>query len=342
MNLEQQRTSVSELAAWLLAHDHYVFTTHMTPDGDGLGSQLALARFLRSRGKDVRILNCSGVPEDLRFLTRQGDIITFAKEKHTEIVKNAVAVVAFDLGATGRLGRMEECVRTANGRRVLIDHHLFDNDAFDMALIDANASSSAEITYDVIKAAGGTVDLELAEPLYVGFVQDTGSFAYNSTSPRVHRIAAEFLEAGVNPHRIWKKLNCQKGFGRVRLTGKSMARIELSADGKIASLKIDLQYLADEKAEARDAFEVVHHLLTIQGVEVGFLALQIGSTRTKFSIRSAGRFDVCRIAKEHRGGGHRYAAGCTIEDMTIGDSYAMMLEKIGRLVADGDRPAREG
>lgn len=338
MHREQVRTTVPELASYLLAHDRYVFTTHLTPDGDGLGSQLALARFLRRKKKDVRIVNCSSVPEDLRFLARPGEIITFIKEKHAAELNAAGAIVAFDLGATGRLGRMEDVVKRAAAKRVLVDHHLFDNDVFDLALIEPEYSSSAEITYDLIRAMGGEIDLELAEPLYVGLVQDTGSFAWNSTSPRVHRIAGEFLECGVNPHKIWKKLNCQKSASRVRLTGLSMTRIALSREGRIASLKIDLEHLEHFGGEARDAFEVVHHLLTIQGVEIGFLALQIGSTKTKFSLRSAGRYDVCSLAKEFRGGGHRYAAGCTVEGMEIEAAYQMMLEKTAAILAGQSSP----
>lgn len=335
------RASIAEVAAYLLANDRYIFTTHLTPDGDGLGSQLALLRFLRGLKKDVRIINCSSVPEDMRFLARAGEIVTFQKEKHVHDLQKTGAIVAFDLGATGRLGRMEEPVKKSPAHRILIDHHLFDNDIFDKALVLPDYSSSAEITYDVIKACGGKMTLELAEPLYVGFVQDTGSFAYNSTSPRVHRIAAEFLECGVNPHRIWKKLNCQKPLKRVRLTGISMSRIAMSADGKVASVNINLDHLEHFEGEARDAFEVVHHLLTIQGVEVGFLALQIGTNRTKFSLRSAGHFDVCAIAKDYIGGGHRYAAGCTVDDMDPEAAYQMILDRVVRMVAGqkSERPS---
>ena len=326
------KTSVEELARHFEADDGFVFTTHMTPDGDGLGSELALMRHLKRRGKNVRILNCSSVPEDLRFMVRSGEVVTFQKQKHAGVVEGARTIVAFDLGGAGRLGRMEEPVRSSGARKALVDHHLFENDLFDLALVDPKASSSAEITYRIIRSIGGTIDRDIAEPLYVGLIQDTGSFNYNSTSPQTHRIAAEFLEAGVNPHRIWKKLNCQKGFDRVRLMGLNVSRIELSPDRRVASVKVDLSYLAKNKGEVRDAFEVVNHFLTIAGVEVGCLALQLSSDKTKFSLRSSGRYDVFPIARQFGGGGHRYAAGFTVSGMGIDAAYELVMERIQLLV----------
>ena len=333
--------AIDDVARHLVDGNDFLFTTHMTPDGDGIGSQLALLRFLKARGKRVKILNCSSVPEDLRFLARSGEITTFHRDKHLGLVAEAASIVAFDLGGSGRLGRMEQPVREAEGEKVLIDHHLFDDKLFDLELIDPDASSSAELTYQVIRSAGGDLDLSLAEPLYVGIVQDTGSFNYNNTSRLTHEIAGACLDAGVNPHRIWKKLNCQKPFRRVRLMGQNIGRITLSCRGRLASVKVDLEYLKQNDGEVRDAFEVVNHFLTIQGVEVGMLALQIGSQRTKFSLRSAGRCDVCAVAKEHTGGGHRYASGFTVEGMEIEAAYQMMLQRL-HLLIERESPQRNG
>lgn len=280
------------------------------------------------RGKSVRILNCSGVPEDLRFLTKPGEVITFQSDKHADDVKKAKHIVAFDLGGAGRLGRMELPVRGSEATKILIDHHVYDGELFNLAHVAMKASSSAEITYDVIKALGARISADVAEPLYVGVVQDTGSFNYNSTTARTHEIAAEFVDAGVNPYRIWKKLNCQKPFKRVRLMGENIARIRLQEEGRLATCKVDLQFLKERDGEVRDAFEVVNHFLTIKGVEVGVLALQIGSDRTKFSVRATGPHDVCKIAQQFGGGGHRYAAGFTVDKMGIDLAFETVMEKV--------------
>ncbi|MEE9391368.1 MAG: bifunctional oligoribonuclease/PAP phosphatase NrnA [Planctomycetota bacterium] len=333
--------TIKELAALFQERDDFLFTTHMTPDGDGLGSQLALLRVLKRKGKSVRILNCSGVPEDLRFLTKPGEVVTFHKDKHADDVKKAKHIVAFDLGGAGRLGRMELPVRGSDAEKILIDHHVYDGELFDLAHIAIKASSSAEITYDVIKKLGGTISADVAEPLYVGLVQDTGSFNYNSTSARTHLIAAEFVDAGVNPYRIWKKLNCQKPYRRVRLMGENIARIRLENEGRLATCKVDLDFLKKQDGEVRDAFEVVNHFLTIKGVEVGVLGLQIGSDRTKFSLRATGAHDVCKIAQGFGGGGHRYAAGFTVEKMGFDVAFETVLQRVrDSFGAVKARPAR--
>jgi phosphoesterase RecJ-like protein len=329
---------VGEVASHLLDAKNIILTTHMTPDGDGLGSELAMLRYLRSKGKNVTILNCSTVPEDLRFLLRSGEIVTFQKGKHEQLLDDCDLIVAFDLGAAGRLGRMEGPVRNCEAKKMLVDHHIFDNDLFDLLFLDTEVSSSAELTHSILVELGMPlpIDVSVAEPLYVGIIQDTGSFNFNTTTPNSMRLAATFVEAGVNTYRIWRKLNCQKKLGRVRFMGLNISRIETICDGRLATVQVDLDFLRKNKGETRDAFEVVNHLLTIAGVEVGCFALQLGSDKVKFSLRSSGRHNVCNIAKEFGGGGHRFAAGFTTQGMPMAQALglaakagALMVTRLG-------------
>ncbi len=333
MSASQVTDRIRSLAAYLSAHDNYLLTTHLTPDGDGLGSQLALYRVLKAMGKTVQILNCSSVPADLRFMVRSGEIITYRADKHEEEVKTVEHIIAFDLGGAGRLGRMEKPVRQAKGKRILIDHHIFDDELFTDGVVAPDRSSSAEITFELIRAMKREISREIAEPLYVGIVQDTGSFNYNTTNHYTHLVASELLQAGVNPHRIWKKLNCQQPFKRMRLLGQNLSRIDMSACGRVARVKVSLQFLKECDGEVRDAFEVVNYLLNIDGVEVGLLGLQIGTDRTKFSLRSSGRCDVFSVATSFGGGGHRFAAGFTVEDREFDAAYMDVVGKVRALVA---------
>ncbi|MFT7618638.1 MAG: phosphoesterase RecJ-like protein [Planctomycetota bacterium] len=330
------QASAESVASQILACERIILTTHMTPDGDGLGSELALLRHLRRIGKNAIILNCSTVPEDLRFLVRSGEVVTFQRGKHENLLEEADVICAFDLGAAGRLGRMEGPVREATCSKVLVDHHLFDNDLFDVLYVDTEASSSAELTFGLLEAMGmEKLEVEVAEPLHVGLIQDTGSFNFNTTTPSALRLAAKFIEAGVKPYRIWRKLNCQKPLHRVRFMGNNIARIELHENGKLSSALCDLEYMKKVKGEPRDAFEVVNHLLSIRGVEVGCFAVQIGSEKTKFSLRSSGRIDVCDLAKKFGGGGHRFAAGFTVDGMSAKKAFAEVLEECFELVSPG-------
>lgn len=330
--------TIAEVAERLRSLDDIVLTTHITPDGDGLGSELAMLRHLRTAGRRVTAINCSAVPPDLRFLCRDGEILTWNRERHAALVAGAGAIIAFDLGGSVRLGRMEEPVRASKALRILIDHHIDNNDLFDLPVIRTDVCASAELTYDLILALGGKITPAIAEPLYVGVVSDTGAFQYNATTPRTHALAAEFLRAGVNPHRIWRKLNCQRELQRVRILGILLAAIDTSCGGQVASARVDLDFLKRHAIEAKHVFDVVPHLLSIQGVEVGAFFLEVSSTRTKVSLRSAGRVDVSGVATAHGGGGHRFAAGCTVEGPPLAEAIPLILGEVTALV-ESLRPA---
>ena len=291
-------------------------------------------RFLRSRGKDARFINCSSTPQNLRFLVRTGEFSVWHPRKHEEFLKQAQVIVATDIGGAIRLGKMEGPIRKAAATKVVIDHHIYENDMFDEALIMSGASSSAEIAYDLILHMGGKIDLNLAEPLYAGIVSDTGSFNYAATSPRAHRIAANLLEAGVSPQRMWRKLACESTPQKLKVLGLCLASLRHEFDGRLVWTTVDLKMLKEQEIPARDAFEVVNHFLNIKGVEVGIFFMEISSTKTKVSLRSAGRADVCAIAAGHGGGGHRFAAGCTVDGKNLEETRIHILKEAEELLGD--------
>ena len=306
-----------------------VLTTHVTPDGDGLGSAIALCRHLRRRGKEAMVINCSSVPHDLRWLYERGEFQVYNGARHEKRVLEADAIVATDIGGSERLGKMLDPVRRSRGTKIVVDHHVYDNDLFDLPLITVDVSSSAELTYDLLRHMGARMDRHLAEPLYVGLASDTGGFAYSATSPQAHRMAAELLQAGVDPHSVWRKTHCQVPHGKMRFLGLLMSQLQLEHDGRLIWTSVDLDFLRLNDTVPRDAFEIVNHFLHVKGVEVGVFFMEITKTRTKVSLRSAGTVDVCRVAKRHGGGGHRFAAGCAIDSMGLAVAIPHILEDIG-------------
>jgi phosphoesterase RecJ-like protein len=322
-----------------------VLTTHITPDADGLGSALALLRVLAMRGVSAKLINCSTAPREMQFLFRKGEFHVYEKTRHDAEILGAEAIVATDIGGTKRLGRMEPVIREAKGSRIVIDHHLYENDIFDLPYIVTTASSSAELTFDLIRALGAPIGPEVAEPLYCGIVADTGSFAFEATSPKAHRIAAELVEAGAKPQRLWKQLNCQKPILKMRVLGTLLASLEADPTGQVVWSRIDLEFLRTHRIEARDSFEIVNYFLHIKGVEVGVLFMQLGSDKTKVSLRSAGHVDVCSIAAGYGGGGHRFASGCTIDSLPFDQAIEQVLAAVRRevaAVAPVVTPAQEG
>ena len=305
-----------------------VLTTHITPDGDGLGAALALLRHLRGHGRNVRLINCSATPSNLRFMVKSGEFSVYHPERHHSVVDEADVILATDIGGANRLGRMEVPVRESGACRIVVDHHLYENDLFDLCLIDPRASSSAELTYDLLETMGAKLTVDIAEPLYIGLVSDTGGFAYQATSPRAHLLAARFLEAGVDPHRVWRDLNCQMSFAKILSLGDCLASLRLEEEGQLVWTAVDKAFLRRNAVPARDVFEVVNHFLHLRGVEVGAFFLEIDASKTKVSLRSSGRVDVSRIADGHGGGGHRYAAGCTVDGCGFAEARDMILAEL--------------
>ena len=317
-----------DVADKLRGSHRIVLTTHITPDADGLGSALALLRVLGTLGKTARLINCSTAPREMQFLFRRGEFHVYEKDRHDPEIRSADAIVATDIGGTKRLGRMEPVIREATASRIVIDHHLYQNDIFDLPYIVTTASSSAELTFDLIRTMGLPLTPEIAEPLYCGLVADTGSFAFEATSPRAHRIAADLVEAGAKPQKLWRLLNCQKPLLKMKVLGALLTALESDPGGRIVWSRIDLEFLRVHGIEARDSFEIVNHFLHIKGVEVGVLFMQLGSDKTKVSLRSAGRVDVCAIAAGYGGGGHRFAAGCTVDNTVFDQAIQQILTAV--------------
>lgn len=340
MNVVEAASAACErVAERLRAAKRVVLTTHVTPDGDGLGSAVALLRTLVAMGKRATVINCSVAPKELRFIYRRGEFEVYSREKHELEVLGADAVVATDIGNSSRMGKMEPVVRASRGAKIVIDHHVYENDLFDTPYIVIGASSTAELTFELIAALGGAVTKEIAEPLYVGLVADTGSFAYDATTPRAHRFAARLLEAGVDPHAMWRRMTCNKPLLKMHVFGRLLASLVPEHDGRVVWCKADIPFLKETGVEPRDAFEIVNHVLHVQGVEAGAFFLQLGGDKTKVSLRSAGRIDVHGICASYGGGGHKFAAGCTVDHVPFPETVRQVLDRLGELVrrADAER-----
>ncbi len=325
---DDSATMLDQVAERLERAREVLLTSHITPDADGLGTAIALLRHLRRLGKRAMMVNCSAAPSSLRWIYDSGEFLVFVPGQHESRVQRADVIVATDLGGSARLGRMLEPIRAAQATRVVIDHHHYENDLFDLPLIDMRASSSAELAYRLLQHMGAEMDASIAEPLYAGVVSDTGNFSFPGTKPSVHRMAAHLLECGVDPHVMWRRLSCQVPMAKMRFLGQSLTRMEFLAQGKIAHLAVRTQELRDGGIHARDAFEVVNHLLLVKGVEVGVFFLEIDDQQTKVSLRSQGKVDVAALARRHGGGGHPGAAGCTVKAPGIDGARELVIAEL--------------
>jgi phosphoesterase RecJ-like protein len=288
----------------------YALVTHVNPDGDAIGSQVGLGRYLRSLGFEVRIVNQDVTPPELRFLEFDGPFAEgYDPARHDGFLDAADAVVLVDNSAPDRLGRMEGAVRARTAKTFCIDHHPARTTPWAVNLIDTSASATAVLVHELVRAGDATPDRAAAEALYAGLATDTGFFRFNSTSPRAFRVAAELLEAGADPTRCYREVYERNTPAYTRLLGRALAGLSLAGGGSVATVGITIGMIDACGAAGVDTSEFTTPLLAVDGVRVAILFRELPGGKVKVSLRSKGEIDVQRMAAEYGGGGHRNASG---------------------------------
>jgi phosphoesterase RecJ-like protein len=305
------------VAAWLRGADRLVLTGHAPLDGDGLGSALGLCRSLRLAGRSARVVTDAPVPTVLRWLPGADDVYVWSEGAYDReaALADPQALVCFDSGDTTRLGGPHrELPRSA--MVVNVDHHVTNTRYGHLNWVDEDAPSVGEMVFRLVKDVGLPIDRDVALPLYLSLVEDTGRFSYSNTTPAALRAGAEMLEAGADPETITNRLFRNEDLSTMRLRARCVDRLETALDGRIASTYVTrddlvgLGLLGGE--EGREMVEVA---VGLEGSEVGLLLRALGPGQgTKVSFRSKTDFDVAAVCVAHGGGGHKKAAGCRIDD----------------------------
>ena len=283
----------------------FLVACHENPEGDAIGSELALALALRKMGKAVTVLNADPVPANLAFLPG-ADTVVFEEDGS----KYDVAVVV-DCGSperTGRIGpELRKCPLLVN-----IDHHRTNGDRGDLSLVDPDAAATGLLVHRVLSAMGYDIDVDVATNIYVSVLTDTGSFHYGSSSPEAFEVAGEMVRRGVDPWAVAEQVYETQSANRLRLLGRVLASLEVVAGGRIASITTmrgDLR----EFDSGKDALEgFINYPRSIVGVEVAVSFREEEEGVFRVSFRSKGRVDVSAVAARFGGGGHRNASGCTV------------------------------
>jgi phosphoesterase RecJ-like protein len=302
-------TEQEEVVAELRSADRFLLTTHENPDGDALGSLLAMDAILKQLGKDSLMYMSPDefpLPWEYRGLHFEGLIGTPPDDVGER------TIVFLDCG---NIDRMPVDFLQADGLHILnIDHH-HDNTRFGtLNLVCSSASCTAEMVWRISKELGVVITPEIAKAMYVGLVTDTGRFMYENTSPVAHRMAAELIEAGVEPHKVYRELYEDLPFRRLQLLQRALASVERVDDGALT-----IAHLTKGDYEATGALEtdsegVVDHMRAVEGTRVAVLVRELLADDReglrKVSLRATdGSVDVSRIARAFSGGGHPQAAG---------------------------------
>jgi phosphoesterase RecJ-like protein len=310
----------------------FVLTTHMNPDGDGLGSECAVARYLKRHGKNVRIINHSATPANLRFLSALFPIETFEQAAHSEAILTADAIFVLDTNHPDRLASMKPFYLENRGAKVCIDHHPDPAEFKDLCMIDEASSATGEILYRVLRELDAdSIDAETATALYAAIMTDTGSFRFPKTDPEVHAICSDLLARGADPVRIYEELYERGPVGRLRLLGMVLSQLTLAHGGKVAWFSVTKEMFAQTGTAEPDTDAFVPYALGVDGVQIGLMFTELDGL-VKVSFRSKGSIPVNALAREFGGNGHLNAAGARVSEARLEELIPRVLERAGAYV----------
>jgi bifunctional oligoribonuclease and PAP phosphatase NrnA len=305
------------LADLIATHDRFLVTTHVRPDGDALGSEVGMAGLLRQKGKDVRVVNASRTPPRYDFLDPEQTLFEhYGTEAEPSTLADREVLVILDLSAWSQLGDMAGWVREFPGPRVVVDHHVSQDDLGAIFLKDTTAEATGTLIVRAIRALHGTFTPEVATGLLTAIAMDTGWFRHPNTSPTTLRTAAELVEAGAEIDEIYRLLFERNTLGRLRLMGETLAGLKIEANGRIAYATVTRESLVRTGAIPQDTEDLVDFTVSLTGVEVGLLFLEQARGGVKVSLRSRNGLDCSRLAAKFGGGGHRAAAGAMLSEPT--------------------------
>jgi phosphoesterase RecJ-like protein len=301
-----------------------VLTTHVHPDGDGLGSALALKRGLERLGKDVRILLQDVMPVRYRFMDHAG-AIEVADLSLASWIRDADLFAVLDTNDVHRVGT--PFAMRAGQPVCVIDHHQGVPSEGTHLICDPDASSTGEIIYRILKKLGVEIDVTIAEPIYASILYDTGSFRYIRNRAQTLRVAAELLEAGVDAAHLQENIFSNKPKDLPLLLGRAMKAMKYEASDRIAWTIVPEEMVADLDLDPEALRELISFMISLEGVMVAVVLKQRDASTYKLSVRSKEDVDIFPVAQSRGGGGHIHAAGATIQ----GEPQTLIAEIVSEL-----------
>src|SRR4051812_42475197 len=326
--------AVQRIVDAVRARRRFVLSSHSRPDGDSIGSQLAMAYALRELGKEVRIVNKDLAP---------GPLLAFPGVPDIEIADQvsgdydaAIIMECGDLARTGVGGLDRQFV-------INIDHHPGNTEYGQINWFDASAAACGEMVFELIQALGVPISVDIGTHIYLAILTDTGSFHYGNMTPRTFEMCREVIEAGVDPVAVARSVYDSNNMGRLKLFGSVLSSMQIDASGRIAIVYLDHEMARAAGGTYEDTEGLINLPLTVKEIQAVVFFKQIEGDEYRVSMRSKGEIDIGALAKEFGGGGHKNAAGCTVTG-PIDALQKTFLEKIERAIEQPGRgePARNG
>lgn len=318
-------STIAAIAAALKKNKSFFIAGHVKPDGDTIGTGLALASLLKRMGKKASVYSRDPIPDNLLFMPGI-EHITITQN----VTKKFDCAVILECADFERMGNL---IKPAQVATILnIDHHAHFNHYGNVNYIDPTASSSAEQVFNLFTHLKQLPTPAEATCLYVGLVTDTGKFQHSNTTPSALRMAACLLEAGVKPPIVYDQLYATQPLSALKLLSASLASLSLHADGRIATIAITHQTYRQTGSNATETEGIINYAMMVPGVQAAVMFRETDDAASvKVSLRSKGAFDVNKVANGFGGGGHKNAAGCSYRG-TIDEARSALVEHIAKLL----------
>lgn len=315
------RHALDAALQFLEQHQDFLITSHISPDGDALGSALALSHLLRQAGKTTRVALQDPVPREYRLLPGADEVLQGPPEEPAE------AAVVVDCENLGRVGNLGDAVRRSR-RLLVIDHHISQMGFGDVEVRDPTAAACAEIIFHLAEARGA-LKADVAQCLMAGLILDTGCFRFPNVTPATLRIAARLVEAGARIPALYRSIYENLPYSAVKLQGLALASLAAEEGGTIHYATLTRQDFEKAGADESETNGIVNQILSVEGTSVALLFREAQDGSIRVSLRSRCAVDVNLVARTFGGGGHQQAAGCTLQ-APLQEAVHLVLEETRR------------
>jgi phosphoesterase RecJ-like protein len=332
VGIKADKSGLETLAKFAAEKTRFLLLAHVSPDGDALGSMLALGEGLTAIGKKTTMHCDGGVPRMFRFMPG-AELVT----SDPGSAEDYDAAILLDHNEPERSGAAAHQV-TRDLLLGVVDHHLTTGEPPEHAWIDPTFSAVGEMVYHLLRAIGAPLTPSIAANLFVAISTDTGSFSFSNTTAECLEITAELVRAGADPWEMHRQLFLGRSRGRLELLGLALRSLEFHADGRIGMMSVTTEMMARTGTNSFDTDGFVDYPRSVEGVELAVLFREIGPQSCKASLRSLGRFNAAALAQHFGGGGHAQAAGFSA-DMPLEKLKKMVVELAGQYLAVDYREA---
>lgn len=308
-------SSVAFLGA-LSAARRVLLATHVKPDGDAIGSVAAMALALRHKQIESRVLLFHPLPQKYSFAFEENQISSFHIQSGWPGdvgIHSFDTLLVLDTGTWNQLPGLKEALQNFRGRKLVLDHHLTQEDWADLKWVETDAAAAGEIVAELLRRWNVPLDQPIATALYLAVATDTGWFQFSNTRPRTLRLAAELMEAGVDTERLYRLAYQNERPQRLALAARALQSLELLSDNRLAAMSITCGDFQQTGAAGADTENLVNLPLQVGAVQIAILVVELPEGGpVQVSFRSKGQINVAAVAQKFKGGGHTRAAGAKI------------------------------